>query len=203
MIQLAENDKNILKEVGSIGMGHASTALAQLLNTKINISLPEIKLIKIQDISNFFPEGEILLGVVLKVLGDINGKIFYLFKKAEAYKLIDLIHNKNPSESLTEEMKVSIIKEVSNIMSGSYLNALSKFISLTLLPSIPHLAMDTAASIFDLASMSDEETTSLILIQSKLSMQDTDYSILGSMVLELRQDQLTHLMESVKKKYSP
>lgn len=204
--QLTDNDKEILKEVASIGMGHASTALAQLLKTKIDISLPEVDLIKLNEIKKYFPGQEVLLGLVLQMLGDIQGKILYLFRKDDAYKLIDIINAANgtsETEELNDELRVSTIKEVANILSGSYLSALSKFISMNLVPSIPHLAMDNAASIFHLASLTENGDVNLVLIRSKLSMSGTEFVVIGSLILELTEGQLKVLFDFIKKKYNP
>lgn len=200
--KISDQRISVLKEVASIGMGNASMALAQILGTKIDISLPEIEMIEVKDINRFFKADEILLGVVIKIYGDIKGKLLYLFKKQDAEKMISLVIEKYKSSKeadISEE--VSTIKEMANILSGSYLNALSTFISISALPSLPHLAMDTAASIFDLASLSEEETSQLIFIRSKLSVHDQKYEIVGSLVIELKDDQLSNLFEFIKKKY--
>jgi chemotaxis protein CheC len=200
--QINEKEITILKEVASIGMGNASMALEQLLSTKINISLPEIEMIQVKDITRFFPGEEILLGVVIKIFGDIKGKLLYLFKKNDAQKMIGILIQKyNSSKDVDISEEVSTIKKMANIMSGSYLNALSSFVSISVLPSLPHLAMDTAASIFDLASLSEEETSQLILIRSKLTVEDKGFETVGSLVIELRHDQLRKLIDLIKTKY--
>jgi chemotaxis protein CheC len=203
-VQISEKEKQVLVEISTIGMGNASSALEQLLQTKIDLSVPQIDIIRISEVQKHFKDDEVLLGIVFKILGNLKGKLLYLFNKKDAYKMIDMIHNLQPSEpkqEITEEMKVSTIKEISNILSGSYLNALSSFLSMNILPSLPHLAMDTAASIFELASLSEEENIKLILIKSKLGIQGGEFDVVGSLIFELKEDQLKRLFDKIKEKY--
>lgn len=203
-VEINDQDKDILKEIASIGMGHASTALAQLLNTKVTIELPDIKLITVRDIPKYFSETEILLGVILKILGDIKGKLLYLFKRSDANTIITLLNENHAIDEVftTEEIKVSTIKEMSNILSGSYLNALAKFLDFTIIPSIPHLAMDTAASIFGLASLSEEENMQMILIRSKLSIFGGKFEAVGTLILQLKKSELFSILNLIKSKYT-
>ncbi|CAG0972025.1 partial CheY-P phosphatase CheC, partial [Methanosarcinales archaeon] len=42
---LTDFQSDALKEVGNIGIGHATTSLSQMVNKQVGISLPELKLI--------------------------------------------------------------------------------------------------------------------------------------------------------------
>jgi chemotaxis protein CheC len=201
---VTQEDIEILREVASIGMGNASAALEQLLNAKIEISLPEIQLIDHKDVSGFFSDNEILLGVVLKMLGEVKGKMLYLFKKHDANKIVEIVNKANGfnTTNMPEEIEISTIKEMANIMSGSYLNALSQFTHLSILPSLPHIAMDTVTSIFGISSLSDEEDVQLILIRSKLSILGGEFDVMGSLIIELDKNELSKLLKKIKTVYT-
>lgn len=199
IVELSKQEKEVMTEVASIGMGHASQALGQLLNKKIEITLPEVDIIPIEKIGEYFPQQEILLGVVIQILGDMNGKILYLFKKTATKRLVQLL---NETDQVDDEMEVSSIKEIANILSGSYLNALAQFADISLLPSLPHLAMDTAASIFDLATISDTNKMKVIIVKSKLSIQNDSFEAIGSLMLEIDEEQLKKFTDNLVKKYT-
>ena len=42
---------DVLKEIGNIGAGNATTALAQMLQCRIDMDVPEVKLIKVDELS--------------------------------------------------------------------------------------------------------------------------------------------------------
>ena len=57
-------------------------------------------------------------------------------------------------ESDFDEMDLSALKEIGNIIAASYLNALSTMTNLVITPSIPHIAVDMAASILSVRVIS-------------------------------------------------
>lgn len=194
-------EESAMKEAASIGMGHASIALEQLLNKRINIDLPKIEHIEVNALTNLFPDNDILFGVIINVLGNIKGKVLYLFKKNDWENILNLLHSNNDDITVTEDLKVSMMKEVANILTASYVSSLSKFASISIIPSLPHLAMDTANSIFDLAA-SDEDEMHVILLRSKLRIQDGEAEAVGSLILQLTSSELEKLMTAIKDKYN-
>lgn len=200
-IIFTQEEESAMKEAASIGMGHASIALEQLLNKRINIDLPKIEHIKVDALTNIFPENDILFGVIINILGNIKGKVLYLFRKNDWEKILNLLHNNNDDITVTEDLKVSMMKEVANILTASYVSSLSKFASISIIPALPHLAMDTANSIFDLAAM-DEDEMHVILLRSKLRIQDGEAEAVGSLILQLTTPELNKLMTAIKDKYN-
>lgn len=201
-VSITDKEKNVLKEIGGIGMGHASSALGQIINQKIELSAPDVNLIDLSEISRYMPENDILMGIHVKILGDINGQMLYLFTKKDAKQLLGIVRGKYLKDSeLIEEMEVSTIKEISNIVSGSYLNALSSFLGLSLLPSLPHLAVDSAYSIFDFITQAQKEAVRLIIIQSKLSIKEVNFETVGSLIILLSEGELQKIIEKIEKKY--
>ena len=41
---------DVLKELGNIGAGNATTALAQMLQTKVDMKVPQVKLLDFKDV---------------------------------------------------------------------------------------------------------------------------------------------------------
>lgn len=48
------------------------------------------------------------------------------------------------------DMEVSALKEVGNILTGSYLNSFFHFTNIAMIPSIPSMAMDMAGAILNI-----------------------------------------------------
>ena len=66
---------DVLKEIGNIGAGNATTAVAQMLNLTIEMKVPKVELKAVQDLgSAICPEEETIVGIFLEVQQDIDRK---------------------------------------------------------------------------------------------------------------------------------
>ncbi|WP_094228409.1 chemotaxis protein CheC [Methanolobus psychrotolerans] len=134
-----------LNEVGNIGMGNATTALSQLVDKSINVSSSALTLLSAQDISKNANKDRI--GAIVRVMGDMNGGFILIIRKHHSEALAEMLLKNNASED-DDYMKKSAFIEVANILAGSYYNALSKFLNLAIVPSVPKISEGTADEIF-------------------------------------------------------
>ena len=134
-----------LKEVTNIGAGNGATALSQLLNKKIDMSVPSVNIIDFNDFYRGIPEDEIVTGILVRVLGDAPGNILFIFRQEEAENIIEILMGSQ--QELDGEMANSVLCEIGNIISASYMNAISSLTSLRLMPSVPAVAYDMLSAI--------------------------------------------------------
>ena len=139
-----------LREVANIGAGHAATALAQMVNDRVMIAVPEVKIVQLEDVPELLgPPEEIVSATVMKLLGDVTGRTVQIFPTRTASALIGALTGR-PTIDFPDgfgEIEQSALKEVSNIIVGAYINALSEFMGMMLIMSVPALAIDTAAAV--------------------------------------------------------
>lgn len=133
-----------LREVSNIGAGNSATALSMLLGTKIDMSVPSTNLIEFDELFNSYKESEVV-AVLVKVLDDIPGSILYVFEKDVALNMISKMIS-NDEETLTE-MGISVIGEIGNIISSSFMNAIANFTGLKATASVPAVANDMLSAI--------------------------------------------------------
>lgn len=151
-----------LKELGNIGAGNSATALSQILNKKVDMSVPRVKVYPINEIPELFGGSEnIVVGVLLRMFGDMQGSLMFLMDEESAKKLLTDMMLGTEVENLTDELPMSAIMEVGNIISSSYLNSLSFFSKLTIIPSTPAFAYDMAGAIlgtilYEVSELSDQ-----------------------------------------------
>jgi chemotaxis protein CheC len=142
-----------LREVANIGAGHAATALSQMTGDTIMISVPTINIARLEDVPPQIsgPE-EPVAAVLMNMLGDLTGRTLLVFPRPTAIRLSELMLRR-PARGDGElgELEQSAIKECGNILSGAYLNALSDFMGLMLLPSPPSLAIDMSSAVLTTA----------------------------------------------------
>lgn len=146
---------DVLREIGNIGAGNATTAIAGMIDTKINMLVPQVKLLEVSKLSSAIcPEEETIVGIFLEVQTDISGSMMFLMKMDGAHYLLNklLMRPKDYNEPF-DEMDLSAMKEIGNIIAGSYLNALSSMTGLTITPSVPYIAVDMAAAILSVPAI--------------------------------------------------
>lgn len=155
-----------LKEVVNIGASYASTALSQLINKKVMISVPEAIVDNVSNISRLMGTmNEPVTAVVMKILGDTPGVMAYLFPHGADCQLAGLVTGKK-AETCNDlnEFELSALTEVGNILAGASLSALSKFLGVSMLQSVSEVVQDMLSSIFNtvLAEMTKEADEILV-----------------------------------------
>lgn len=153
---VTQNYFDVLKEIGNIGAGNAMTALSQMLQCKIDMKVPQVKLLEFSEVGSLMGgEEQLMLGIYLAVEGDISGSIMFLVEKASAKHLVQKVmmgYGCSEGDDLNE-MELSAMKEVSNIITGAYLNSLSTLTNLKIFPSPPDLTMDMAGAILSVPAI--------------------------------------------------
>lgn len=146
---------DVLKEVGNIGSGNAATALAQLIQDKINMEQPQAELVQIENISSIVGGAETIVTAILITLeGDIDGMMMFMLDDTSASHLSNILLKDIDEEIIKKEnLDESAIKESGNIIAGAYLRALSKLLNITIEPSIPYLSVDMAGAILSVPAI--------------------------------------------------
>jgi chemotaxis protein CheC len=147
--ELGELQLDALREVANIGAGHAATALSQMTKRRIMVSVPRLQVTRLEDVADLLsnPE-EVVAAVLMHMLGDLTGRTLLVFPRASAMRLSEILLMRAPGSShVFGELEQSAIKEAGNILSAAYMNALSDFMGLMLLPSVPSLVIDLFAAV--------------------------------------------------------
>ncbi len=147
---------DVLKELGNIGAGNATTALASMLQARIDMKVPQVQMLTFQEVGAAIGgEETVMAGVYLLVEGDIQGSMMFLSKKTTAKHLVNqmMMGMGHPENEEFDEMEMSALKELGNIMTGSYLNALSDLTHLKIYPSIPQVTIDMAGAILSVPAI--------------------------------------------------
>ena len=109
---------DVLREIGNIGSGNATTAIASMLNLRLNMNVPKVELLSFQEFgSAISAEDETIVGIYLGLEQDIEGSMMFLMKLDSAHYLVNRLMGRDPDykEDFTE-MDLSAIKEIGNII---------------------------------------------------------------------------------------
>lgn len=140
---------DVLREIGNIGAGNAATSLAMMLDRPVNITLPKVNLVGFNDVADAVGGAETLsYGVLVNLGGDIDGMVMFLLDKKFAHMVLNVLmgeHYGNFDE--LDEMSLSAIKEVGNILSAAYVNSIAELTGLRIELSIPYVSIDMAGAL--------------------------------------------------------
>ena len=153
--KVSESYFDVLKEIGNIGAGNAMTALSQMLQCKVDMKVPQVRLLDFSEVGALMGgEEQIMVGVLLGVEGDITGSMMVLVEKASAKHLINkLMMGMAPEGDDFSDMELSAMQELGNIITGAYLNSLSSLTNLQIFPTPPALTVDMAGAILSVPAI--------------------------------------------------
>lgn len=149
ILELSPTQMDVLREIGNVGAGNSATALSQIINRRIDMTVPNVSIVPIGDVPELIGGPDAMVaGVFLRVYGQAPSNILFIMPKESAYYLVDMLMGKqHGSTDKLDFMDESALMEIGNILAGAYLNALFTFTNISMIPSIPALAMDMAGAI--------------------------------------------------------
>jgi chemotaxis protein CheC len=174
-----------LREVANIGAGHAATALSQMIGETIMISVPTINVSRLEEIPpQVAAPDEPVAAVLMHMLGDLTGRTLLVFPRRTARRIASLLLRRPAETDEFSEMEQSAIKEAGNILSSAYMNALSDFMGMMLIPSPPSLAVDMSSAVLTTAYLqfgSDKDY--VFCVESEFLMDNLDEHLRGFFLL--------------------
>lgn len=185
MVNITEQYYDVLKEIGNIGAGNATTALSQMLNIRVDMAVPKVRLMEFKEVGTTMGGDEQLVaGIYLAVEGDVTGSIMFIQKKESARNMVSKLMGMEIQEEDFNELELSALKEIGNIITGAYLNSLSTLTNLCIYPSVPELCIDMAAAIMSVPAIEFGTIGDRILmIQTDFEDEEDDDDMSGYFIL--------------------
>jgi chemotaxis protein CheC len=140
-----------LKEIGYLGMGKATSALSQLLGYPLTLTMSRVSILPLEQIpAHIGGKERVVVGLFLKVRGDVTGHMLILLSRKSVASILRLLTGKKGEVGpILSEEEMSVLKEMANILASAYLSALGNHLKIPLIPSIPGLAFDMAGAVVD------------------------------------------------------
>lgn len=152
---LNDMQMDVLREIGNIGSGNAATSLSEMLMRPVDIAVPKINILDYNQVTQALggPE-EMIVGLLLSLSGDVSGMMMFLLQKEFAHMTLNALLGESFNEfGQVGELGYSAMKEVSNIMAASYVNAISTMSGLTINISVPDMCIDMAGAILSVPAI--------------------------------------------------
>ncbi|MCK8826293.1 chemotaxis protein CheC [Natroniella acetigena] len=197
--QLGPLQLDALKEVASIGAGNAATSLSDMLNSKIKMTVPNVNLIPIADLPGIIGnEEELIVAMLVRTEGDINGGVLFTLLPDSANLLIQLlVGQKTDIEDELGEFESSALKEISNILTGANLNAFSQMLGITVSPSVPSLEFDMAGAILEVCFIELGQIGDYALVIETEFLSDMEQEVKGNFFLIPEPESLQFILEKL------
>lgn len=189
-----------LREVSNMGAGHAATALSQMTDTRIMINVPRMQVRPLEEVPEIMGNpDEVVAAVLMHMLGDLTGRTLLLFPRNGAMRLAEmLLRRPHGTSHVFGELEQSAIKEAGNILSAAYMNALSDFMGMMLLPSVPSLVIDLCGAVLTTAYTNfGHERDYVFCIQTEFTM-DGDDVVQGQFLLLPDVESLEVILQAIR-----
>ena len=140
-----------LKEIGNIGAGNAATAFSKLMNKPVMMDVPSVRIATFDETMELAGGADhVVASVYLRIEGDITGSMYFILSLSQASRFINQMIGSDQytfDQLPNDELSLSALTELGNILSGSYLSALSDFTGMRLYPSVPVLGIDMVGAL--------------------------------------------------------
>ncbi|NLM14035.1 MAG: chemotaxis protein CheC [Epulopiscium sp.] len=146
---------DVLREIGNIGAGNATTALSKMLNKKVDMGVPKVNILELKNVADILggPEN-LVVGILLDVSGEISGMMMFVLEQQSAHVLVNILMERDIHDiSEFTELDISALQEIGNILTGSYLSSLATLTKLNIISSIPQMAFDMAGAILSVPAI--------------------------------------------------
>ena len=194
--EISQYQMDALREYLSMGVGHAAATLNSMLGRHIELDVPKISLIKVNEIEDATELGTNLYSTItLGFDGNIKGNASVIFDKNSATELIELLM---PGASANcaelDEISESTLTEVGNIIINSVMGSFSNSFAFELEYQVPRYS---ESSITDLCKVNADENESIILFGETFLIVE-DVKVKGKVLLFYVLDDLKAIISEWK-----
>lgn len=183
---LKEYQLDAMREVANIGAGHAATALSQMTNRTIMITVPRVNIRPLEEACDTIgTPDQVIAAILMHMMGDLTGRALLLFPQSSARTLCDFLMRRELGTTQEfHEMEQSALKEAGNILASAYLNALSDFMGMMLVPSVPSLVIDLSGAVLTSAHLNfGQDRDYAFCVETSFRLEGTSEPLGGHFLL--------------------
>ncbi len=190
---------DVLREIGNIGAGNATTALSQMINSKIDMKVPKVDILEFKELSDIVGGAEnLVVGILFTLQGNIDGMMMFMMDIQASRHLVNLLMANDVGNSSNEfsEIELSALNEIGNIIAGAYLSSLSSLTNILITASVPYMAIDMAGAILSVPAIEFGKIgDKALLIQTEFG--DEGHAVNGYFILIPTLDSYGEILSSL------
>ena len=171
--EMNELEIDILKEIGSIGVGNAATALSSMMNAKVNMSLPKVEILDFNEaLVNVGDPEEVVAAILVEMSGELGGIMLFILTKEFSDEILLRMLGKTKEDFFElEEIDSSVLMEIGNIVISSYITAMASLVNMSVELSVPQLAVNMLGGIMSVPiAMMGQHSDRIMMITGKFKI---------------------------------
>ncbi|MFX1573918.1 MAG: chemotaxis protein CheC [Promethearchaeota archaeon] len=212
-IVLTELQRDALQEVGNIGAGNAANALAQMINKRVDINIPSVEMVELDEYAQkISKKNEKLLVAWSNVIGKTRATVLTIFNVKDSIDITSIIVDDKDKKKIDLRKKIdkaddypelyrSALSELGHILGSHYVSAIGDLLGIRLMTEPPDMSVDTGQQLFSilkeeiglLRKLSLVITTNVII---------TDIKVQGTFLFIPNLNTLQELLDALLKFYS-
>jgi chemotaxis protein CheC len=194
---LTDQQLDVFRELASIGAGHAATAMSQLVDRRVVITCPELRLIPTDEVSYSLGGPETLVAAIyVRVLGDARGALVFVLDHDSACSLAGMLKGGPPVKALSDPDH-ELLKQAGHMLLSAFINALSRTAQIAMVPSAPAYSHDMFGGILQTVVAETEGYADETVLIDADFLEDEEHSITGRLFFMPEpgsMDTVTHAM---------
>ncbi len=178
--QVREVDVDRVRELTSIGAGHAATAFAQLVGRPCQMCVPTVRLLRTEPNAVPFAAGveederQGMTGIFFEIEGGLGGIVAILFSPSSRDQLVGHLTGL-PSTEASHATSQSALREFGNILASHVISPMADALGVAILPSLPILAMQGALEILASLIGVRQKGRTTLRIETEISDRQGDF----------------------------
>jgi chemotaxis protein CheC len=212
-IELTEVQRDALQEIGNIGAGNAANALAQMINKRVDINIPSVDMVELDDYANSISrKNEKLLVAWSNVVGKTRATVLTIFNLKDAVDITSIIVDDTNKKQIDLRKKInkasdfpdlyrSALSELGHILGSHYVSAIGNLLGLKLMTEPPDMSVDTGQQLFKILKEEIGLIKKLSLVINT-SVIVTDFKITGTFLFIPNLETLQELLDALLRFYS-
>lgn len=138
-MKVPDNQLDVIKELINIGVGRAASALNQMVDSRIHLQVPEVRILTTEE---FLAELALLgrqrlSAVRMRFTGSFSGSAALLFPPSSAANLVATLAGDDPDSTDLDSIRAGTLAEVGNILINNVMGSISNFLDQRLTFSLP------------------------------------------------------------------
>jgi two-component system chemotaxis sensor kinase CheA len=198
-LDLTKQDLREFQLVANMGATNAAESLSKILNKQIDLSIPDVGLMPIEQIPKHIGDiDSVYMGVLMPILGDARGTLLFIFKEKIGFEVIDLLYGITTPKTLKlNEDGASALQELTNIVGSSVINIIAEKTSLVIRAGLPTIVHDFLQSVIDSILVLHNMLSDYAIVMDTAFYFEND-KIIGNLLLLPEADSLKIIVERMR-----
>lgn len=179
-LELGLMEQSVVRELANVGLGHATTALADMTGRAFNMLVPNVESVPLERIPELLGGDDTMsVGIFMPISGETGGHIAFMLDWRSAQSLWKMLLGSAPEDpESVGEMEASALLEIGNIINSSFLSAISDMTGLNMESTPPAMSIDYSYAILS-AVVSEAALQDSIALSLQTVIHDYEHSFEG------------------------